>query len=172
MEGSEDFDALRVNLRTLKLSLENERIKAQEKLFVDFTENIMGMSSDDERTILLSQAYMTTVKDLANEEVALTNRLHDFLNSDFLYTLLTYKNLRYEREIKKFLKHLNQLLVTTSKEGETRDFKSLEGWFNSSIMGALDIIEPEEAENREEIVTMIVDAIAQPFRPPKSDGIA
>ena len=84
MEGSEDFDALRVNLRTLKLSLENERIKAQEKLFVDFTENIMGMSSDDERTILLSQAYMTTVKDLANEEVALTNRLHDFLNSDFL----------------------------------------------------------------------------------------
>ena len=72
--------------------------------------------------------------------------------------------MRYEREIKKFLRHLNDLLVTTSKEGETRDFKSLEHFFNRSIMGALDIIEPETAENREEIVSMIVNAIGHPFR--------
>ena len=78
---------------------------------------------------------------------------------------MTYQNLRYEREIKKFLKHLNTLLVTTSKEGETRDFKTLEHFFNSSILGALEIIEPDDAEKREQIVTMIVDAIAQPFRP-------
>ncbi len=165
MGDTQDFDALRDNLKNLKVSLANERIKAQEKLFVDFTQNIMGMSPEDERTVLLSESYMVTVKQLANENVLLHDRLHDFINSDFLYTLLTYKNLRYEREIKKFLKHLNHLLVTTSKEGETRDFKSLEHFFNHSIMGALDLIEPEEAENREEIVTMIVDAIAQPFRP-------
>ena len=107
---------------------------------------------------------MTTVKELADEEIGLPERLQNFINSDFLYTLLTYRNLRYEREIKKFLRHLSELLVTTSKEGETRDFKSLEHFFNRSIMGALDIIEPETAENREEIVSMIVNAIGQPFR--------
>jgi hypothetical protein len=165
MSDTQDFNALRNNLKNLKLSLENERIKAQQKLFIDFTENIMGMSPDDERTVLLSNSYMQTVTQLANENVLLHDRLHNFINSDFLYTLLTYKNLRYEREIKKFLKHLNTLLVTTSKEGETRDFKTLEHFFNSSILGALEIIEPDEAENREQIVTMIVDAIAQPFRP-------
>tara|TARA_R110001583_G_scaffold46195_8_gene145200 strand:- start:3234 stop:3740 length:507 start_codon:yes stop_codon:yes gene_type:complete len=165
MSDTQDFNALRNNLKHLKLSLENERIKAQQKLFIDFTENIMGMSPDDERTVLLSNSYMQTVTQLANENVLLHDRLHNFINSDFLYTLLTYKNLRYEREIKKFLKHLNTLLVTTSKEGETRDFKTLEHFFNSSILGALEIIEPDEAENREQIVTMIVDAIAQPFRP-------
>jgi len=165
MSDTQDFNALRNNLKNLKLSLENERIKAQQKLFIDFTENIMGMSPDDERTVLLSNSYMQTVTQLANEKVLLHDRLHNFINSDFLYTLLTYKNLRYEREIKKFLKHLNTLLVTTSKEGETRDFKTLEHFFNSSILGALEIIEPDEAENREQIVTMIVDAIAQPFRP-------
>ena len=165
MSDTQDFNALRNNLKNLKLSLENERIKAQQKLFIDFTENIMGMSPDDERTVLLSNSYMQTVTQLANENVLLHDRLHNFINSDFLYTLLTYKNLRYEREIKKFLKHLNTLLVTTSKEGETRDFKTLEHFFNSSILGALEIIEPDEAENREQIVTMTVDAIAQPFRP-------
>jgi len=165
MSDTQDFNALRNNLKSLKASLENERIKAQEKLFIDFTQNIMGMSPDDERTVLLSDSYMETVKQLANENVLLHDRLHNFINSDFLYTLLTYKNLRYEREIKKFLKHLNTLLVTTSKEGETRDFKTLEHFFNSSILGALEIIEPDVAENREQIVTMIVDAIAQPFRP-------
>lgn len=167
MSDTQDFNALRNNLKSLKASLENERIKAQEKLFIDFTQNIMGMSPDDERTVLLSDSYMETVKQLANENVLLHDRLHNFINSDFLYTLLTYKNLRYEREIKKFLKHLNTLLVTTSKEGETRDFKTLEHFFNSSILGALEIIEPDVAENREQIVTMIVDAIAQPFRPVK-----
>ena len=155
MSDTQDFNALRNNLKHLKL----------QKLFIDFTENIMGMSPDDERTVLLSNSYMQTVTQLANENVLLHDRLHNFINSDFLYTLLTYKNLRYEREIKKFLKHLNTLLVTTSKEGETRDFKTLEHFFNSSILGALEIIEPDEAENREQIVTMIVDAIAQPFRP-------
>ncbi len=164
MNDSEDFDALRNNLKNLKISLENERVKAQEKLFLDFTENVMGMKMEDERTVLLSQAYMTTVRELADEEIQLAERLQNFINSDFLYTLLTYRNLRYEREIKKFLRHLNELLVTTSKEGETRDFKSLEHFFNRSIMGALEIIEPENAENREEIVSMIVNAIGQPFR--------
>jgi len=164
MNDNQDFDALRNNLKNLKASLENERVKAQEKLFLDFTQNVMGMDMEDERTILLSQAYMTTVKDLADEAIELPARLQNFINSDFLYTLLTYRNLRYEREIKKFLRHLNDLLVTTSKEGETRDFKSLEHFFNRSIMGALDIIEPENAENREEIVSMIVNAIGHPFR--------
>ena len=164
MNDTEDFDALRNNLKNLKISLENERVKAQEKLFLDFTENVMGMKMEDERTVLLSQAYMTTVRELADEEIQLAERLQNFINSDFLYTLLTYRNLRYEREIKKFLRHLNELLVTTSKEGETRDFKSLEHFFNRSIMGALEIIEPENAENREEIVSMIVNAIGQPFR--------
>ncbi len=163
VEITEDFDALRNNLRHLKTSLESERVKAQEKLFTDFTQNIMGMSPDDERTVLLSQAYKTTVKDLANENVPLVNRLDSFINSEFLYTLLTYKNLRYEREIKKFLKHLHTLLITTSKEGETTDFKSMEHYFNRSIMGALEIIEPTQAENREDIVSMIVSAIASPF---------
>jgi len=150
MNENEDFDALRNNLKYLKLSLENERVKAQEKLFLDFTQTVMGMDMEDERTVLLSQAYMTTVKELADEEIGLPERLQNFINSDFLYTLLTYRNLRYEREIKKFLKHLNHLLVTTSKEGETRDFKSLEHFFNHSIMGALDLIEPEEAENEDD----------------------
>ena len=149
MNENEDFDALRNNLKYLKLSLENERVKAQEKLFLDFTQTVMGMDMEDDRTVLLSQAYMTTVKELADEEIGLPERLQNFINSDFLYTLLTYRNLRYEREIKKFLRHLSELLVTTSKEGETRDFKSLEHFFNRSIMGALDIIEPETAENRE-----------------------
>ena len=54
----------------------------------------MGMSPDDERTVLLSDSYMETVKQLANENVLLHDRLHNFINSDFLYTLLTYKNLR------------------------------------------------------------------------------
>jgi hypothetical protein len=164
MNDNQDFDALRNNLKNLKASLENERVKAQEKLFLDFTQNVMGMDMEDERTILLSQAYMTTVRELADEAIELPARLQNFINSDFLYTLLTYRNLRYEREIKKFLRHLNDLLVTTSKEGETRDFKSLEHFFNRSIMGALDIIEPETAENREEIVSMIVNAIGHPFR--------
>ena len=84
MNDSQDFDALRNNLKNLKLSLENERVKAQEKLFLDFTQNVMGMDMADERTVLLSQAYMTTVKELANEDVHLPDRLQNFINSDFL----------------------------------------------------------------------------------------
>ena len=41
MNENEDFDALRNNLKYLKLSLENERVKAQEKLFLDFTQTVM-----------------------------------------------------------------------------------------------------------------------------------
>ena len=90
MNDNQDFDALRNNLKNLKASLENERVKAQEKLFLDFTQTVMGMDMEDERTILLSQAYMTTVKDLADEAIELPARLQNFINSDFLYTLLTY----------------------------------------------------------------------------------
>ena len=43
VEITEDFDALRNNLRHLKTSLESERVKAQEKLFTDFTQNIMNV---------------------------------------------------------------------------------------------------------------------------------
>ena len=42
MNDVQDFDALRNNLKNLKLSLENERIKAQEKLFLDFTISGVG----------------------------------------------------------------------------------------------------------------------------------
>ena len=161
----QDFDALRHNLRNLQASLANERMKAQTQLFHDFTQNIMGMAPDDERATVLADAYLHTVTQLADDSIPLQVRLQSFVNSDFLYSLLVYKNLRYEREIKKFLKHLNDLLITTSQEGETREFKSLEAYFNRAITGALDLIEPEAAENRDEIVTMIVDAIGEPFRP-------
>ena len=161
----QDLDALRHNLRNLQASLANERMKAQKQLFHDFTQNIMGMSTDDERATVLADAYLHTVTQLADDSTPLQVRLQAFVNSEFLYSLLVYKNLRYEREIKKFLKHLNDLLITTSQEGETREFKSLEAYFNRAITGALDLIEPEAAENRDEIVTMIVDAIGEPFRP-------
>ena len=85
MSDTQDFDALRDNLKNLKVSLENERIKAQQRLFIDFTQNIMGMSPEDERSVLLSESYMATVKQLANENVLLHDRLHNFINSDFLY---------------------------------------------------------------------------------------
>ncbi len=167
----QDLDALRNNLRNLQASLANERMKAQKQLFHDFTQNIMGMAPDDERATLLADAYLHTVTQLADESVPIHIRLQSFVNSDFLYSLLVYKNLRYEREIKKFLKHLNDLLITTSQEGETKDFKSLETYFNRAITGALDLIEPEAAENRDEIVTMIVDAIGEPFRPRDSSHL-
>lgn len=163
-ENIEDLDALRHNLRHLKQTLDNQREEAQNELFDNFLEEIMKLDLKDNRAELLRKEYLDSLKHLSDEEKPLGERVSQFIESDFLYGVLTHKNLRYEREIKRFLKHLNDLMVSVSQEGATKESKFIERYFANALSGVLDIIEPEEAEGHKEMADMIVGAIQEPLK--------
>jgi len=156
-----ELDALRANLRNLRMTLDEERNKAHRQLFDNFLQEVLKMDADDPRSETLRQAYITIVKTLADESVPMGERMSIFINSDFLYSVLTHKNLRYEREVKRFLGHLNELLVVSSRENATKDYKFWETLFSQALGGVLDLIEPENANNHEHMAEMIVSAIGE-----------
>ena len=81
----------------------------------------MKIDLRDDKADNLRQEYLSSLSQLADESALLINEYPTFLNSDFLVGVLTHKNLRYEREIKRFLTHLNDLMISISKEGATKD---------------------------------------------------
>lgn len=162
--GFDQLDALRENLRQLKGTLENQREKAQNELFDNFLEEIMKIDLRDDKADSLRQEYLNSLSQLADESEPLNERLSNFLNSDFLVGVLTHKNLRYEREIKRFLTHLNDLMASISKEGVTKDSAFMETYFKNALNGVLDIVEPSEAKNHEQVASMIVGALKQPLK--------
>ena len=162
--GSKELDALRENLRQLKGTLENQRENAQNELFDNFLEEIMKIDLRDDKADNLRQEYLSSLSQLADESAPLNQRISTFLNSDFLVGVLTHKNLRYEREIKRFLTHLNDLMISISKEGATKDSAFMESYFKNALNGVLDIVEPSEAKNHEQVASMIVGALKEPLK--------
>jgi len=162
--GAEQLDALRANLRQLKGTLQNQREKAQNELFDNFLQEIMKIDLKDDKADLLRQEYLNSLSGLADEQEPLSDRISKFLNSDFLVGVLTHKNLRYEREIKRFLIHLNDLMISISKEGTTKDSVFMQSYFKSALNGVLDIVEPSEAKNHEQVASMIVGALQEPLK--------
>ena len=162
--SSEELDALRKNLRQLKGTLENQRKKAQNELFDNFLEEIMKIDLRDDKADSMREEYLNSLTSLSNEENPLSERISTFLDSDFLLGVLTHKNLRYEREIKRFLNQLNELLSSVSKEGATKDSQFMERYFKTALSGVMDIVEPSEAETHEQIATMIVGALQEPLK--------
>ena len=160
--GSKELDALRENLRQLKGTLENQREKAQNELFDNFLEEIMKIDLRDDKADNLRQEYLSSLSQLADESAPLNQRISTFLNSDFLVGVLTHKNLRYEREIKRFLTHLNDLMISISKEGTGLRF--LGRLLQNALNGVLDIVEPSEAKNHEQVASMIVGALKEPLK--------
>lgn len=162
--GNEQLDALRENLRQLKGTLENQREKAQNELFDNFLEEIMKIDLRGNKADHLRKEYLSSLSHLADEDEPLNQRISEFLNSDFLVGVLTHKNLRYEREIKRFLTHLNELMTSISKEGATKDSAFMESYFKNALNGVLDIVEPSEAKNHEQVASMIVGALKEPLK--------
>ena len=162
--GTEELDALRKNLRQLKGTLENQREKAQNELFDNFLQEIMKLDLNDTRAETLRTEYLQSLTSLSDENKPLGDRISLFLESDFLLGVLTHKNLRYEREIRRFLTHLNELLSSVSKEGATKDSQFMETYFKTALSGVLDIVEPSSAESHEEMASLIVGALQQPLK--------
>ncbi len=163
-QPKEDLDALRNNLRELKKTLDKQREEAQNELFNNFLDEIMKLDLNDKKAESLRKEYLDSLQHLSDEERPLGDRVSEFIESDFLYGVLTHKNLRYEREIKRFLNHLNDMLASASQEGATKESKFIERYFSNALSGVLDIIEPEEAEGNKQMAEMIVGALQEPLK--------
>lgn len=132
-EATLDFNQLKSCLSSLKDSIKVEQQKAQREIFRSFMGEVLRLDSNDEGFIDLENQYIEQLNHLSDDNNPLNKRVADFVNSDFLYSLLTVKNLRYEREIKSFLKNLQILVKNTTKEASENDMRFIQSFFERGL---------------------------------------
>ena len=129
-----DFESLQNSLRILKKSIRDEQRKAQRELFRSFMSEVLKLNPEDEAFINLEEEYVRELDALSNDDVPLKQRIEGFINSDFLYSVLTVKNLSYEREIKSFLKNLRILISNTAKESSESNMQFIHNFLERSLI--------------------------------------
>ena len=138
-EATLDLNQFLSCVNTLKDSIRDEQQKAQREIFRSFMGEVLKIDSSDDVFAEMESNYIEELNALADDDIPLSKRVLAFVESPFLYDLLTYKNLRYEREIKSFLKNLQVLLTQTSRESSDSDVKFihsfLERGLNDVVLG-------------------------------------
>ena len=138
-EATLDLNQFLSCVNALKDSIRDEQQKAQREIFRSFMGEVLKIDSADEVFAEMESNYIEELNALADDDIPLSKRVLAFVESPFLYDLLTYKNLRYEREIKSFLKNVQVLLKQTSQESSDNDVKFihafLERGLNDVVLG-------------------------------------
>ncbi len=132
-EATLDLNQFLSCVNTLKDSIRDEQQKAQREIFRSFMGEVLKIDSDDEVFAEMESSYIKELNALADDDIPLSKRVLAFVESPFLYDLLTYKNLRYEREIKSFLKNLQVLLTQTSRESSDSDVKFIHSFLERGL---------------------------------------
>ena len=157
-----DFQQLSSSLSTLRNSIREEQQKAQRDIFRTFMVEVLRLEVNDEAFINLEESYIGQLDQLTNEKVSLHDRVDTFVNSDFLYSVLTVKNLRYEREIKTFLKHLQLVLKNTTIESSETDMRYIQAFLETSLKDISNSITQEDIPT--DIPTTIIESLLSPLQ--------
>ena len=160
-EAQFDFESLRNSLVSLQDSIRQEQRKAQRELFRSFMSEVLKIDFNDEAFIELEESYVKELDALANDDVPLSQRIESFVNSDFLYSVLTVKNLSYEREIKSFLKNLRLLLRNTAKESSETDMQFIQSFMERSLHDISSGI--QSGKIPDDVPASIVSSLAEPI---------
>jgi hypothetical protein len=144
-EARFDMSQLQSSLLLLKGCIRDEQQKAQREVFKSFMAEVLRLDAHDEAFIELEESYIVQLELLANDENPLGERVNDFVHSDFLYSVLTVKNLRYEREIKSFLKNLQTLIKNTTKESSESDMQFIQSFLDLSLKGVANNLDKDES---------------------------
>ena len=160
-EARFDFQQLSSSLSTLRNSIRAEQQKAQREIFRTFMVEVLRLEVNDEAFINLEESYIGQLDQLTNEKVSLHDRVDTFVNSDFLYSVLTVKNLRYEREIKTFLKHLQLVLKNTTTESSENDMRYIQAFLETSLKDISQSITQDDIPT--DIPNTIIESLLSPL---------
>ena len=160
-EARFDLQQLTSSLSTLRNSIRDEQQKAQRDIFRTFMVEVLRLKVTDEAFINLEESYISQLDQLTNEKVSLHDRVDTFVNSDFLYSVLTLKNLRYEREIKTFLKNLQGVLKNTTIESSENDMRYIQAFLESSLKDISKSITQDDIPT--DIPNTIIESLLSPL---------
>ena len=160
-EATIDFKQFSSCVNTLKESIRYEQQKAQREIFRSFMSEVLKMDSEEKEFAHMEAQYIEELNRLADDSEPLSQRVLHFVQSPFLLSLLTFKNLKYEREIKSFLKNLQTLLKHTSQEASDNDVKFIHTFLDR---GLNDVVMGLTKENLSDNIPQdILSSLAEPI---------
>jgi hypothetical protein len=160
-EARFNADQLRSSLGKLKEKIKEEQQKAQRDVFRNFLVDVLKMDLDDEGAKHLEEQYVESLNVLSDETKDIKDRISTFIESDFLYSVLTYKNLSYEREIKSFLTRLTTLIHATTKESSESDMAYITAFLSTGLKDVTSIIEGQDIPPN--MAKVILNSLSSPL---------
>ena len=160
-EARFNAEQLKSSLGKLKEKIKEEQQKAQRDVFRNFLVDVLKMDLDDEGAKSLEEQYIESLNLLSDEDTDISGRILAFIQSEFLYSVLTYKNLSYEREIKSFLTRLTNLIQATTKESSESDMAYITTFLSAGLKDATSIIEGQDIPP--DMAKVILNSLASPL---------
>ena len=160
-EARFNADQLRSSLGKLREKIKEEQQKAQRDIFRNFLVDVLKMDLDDEGAKQLETQYIESLNLLSDETRDIKERISLFIESDFLYSVLTYKNLSYEREIKSFLNRLTTLIHATSKESSETDMAYITAFLSTGLKDVTSMIDGQDIPP--DMAKVILNSLSSPL---------
>ena len=161
IEARFNVDQLRFSLGKLKDTIKEEQQKAQREVFRNFLVDVLKMDLEDEGAKILENQYMDSLDKLSDDDIHLKERISHFIESDFLYSILTYKNLSYEREIKSFLQRLTALIHATNKEASESEMAYITAFLSTGLKDVTSMIDGKDIPS--DVVGVILESLSNPL---------
>tara|TARA_B100001778_G_scaffold278058_1_gene241877 strand:- start:2501 stop:3022 length:522 start_codon:yes stop_codon:yes gene_type:complete len=156
-----NIEQLRFSLGKLKDTIKEEQQKAQREIFRNFLVDVLKMDLNDEGAKHLEEQYIQSLDVLSDDDIELKERISQFIESEFLYSILTYKNLSYEREIKSFLQRLTKLIQATSTESSESEMAYVTSFLSTGLKDVVSIIEGQDIPP--DMVGVILESLSNPL---------
>lgn len=156
-----DLGELKNSLERVENAVSEEKRKSQGEPFDEFLTAYLNIEPDSKEGLKLKEQYFAIIEGLVSGEGTISDRIITFLDSEFLYSILTVSNLQYEREIRRFISSLISIITDASKEAHHNESRFIERVLHRGISSTSYI--DSDARKSGELVKSIVQAFKAPI---------